>query len=219
MIPIMITPVILAMSTIFFLNYSSVSPFKQQSSLSLLDKSFVAPKKGPDSSRALWQSSPPLADGPQSSPISASHRVRTKQETIRLNGDLIIGGLFPMHEAANEPHFCGEIKEGKGIQRLEAMLYALDKINSDPSLLPNLTLGKSVRFSACAPASSPKDGLKWLQAPNGREHFYEVSILDGSRGLLIISANWILCVIRSEKVSFHGLSQMSWDFRLYQPLQ
>ena len=36
---------------------------------------------------------------------------------------------------------CGTIKGEKGIQRAEAMLYAIDRINEDQTLLPGITLG------------------------------------------------------------------------------
>jgi len=36
---------------------------------------------------------------------------------------------------------CGTIKGEKGIQRAEAMLYAIDQINADPTLLPGISLG------------------------------------------------------------------------------
>ena len=65
-----------------------------------------------------------------------------KDKTIKIEGDVIFGGLFPMHErgeSKSEP--CGQIKEEKGIQRMEAMLWALDQINNDPKLLPGITLG------------------------------------------------------------------------------
>ncbi|NXV98619.1 GRM7 protein, partial [Calonectris borealis] len=63
---------------------------------------------------------------------------------IRLEGDLTLGGLFPVHArgAAGTP--CGGVKKEKGIQRLEAMLYALDRVNGDPRVLPNLTLGARI---------------------------------------------------------------------------
>lgn len=60
---------------------------------------------------------------------------------IKIHGDVIFGGLFPMHERGGDGEPCGQIKAEKGIQRLEAMLYALDQINKDPDILPNITLG------------------------------------------------------------------------------
>uniref|UniRef100_T1K818 Uncharacterized protein n=1 Tax=Tetranychus urticae TaxID=32264 RepID=T1K818_TETUR len=73
---------------------------------------------------------------------NSPYRSQNKQEMIKFHGDINIGGLFPMHDAGDEQHLCGSIKEGKGIQRMEAMLYAVDMINNDTNLLPNLTLGK-----------------------------------------------------------------------------
>lgn len=68
-----------------------------------------------------------------------------RHSVIKVDGDIIFGGLFPLHESGDE--LCGAIKEEKGIQRLEAMLYAIDMINADESLLPNLRIGKLFVFS------------------------------------------------------------------------
>nr|QVK45749.1 G protein-coupled receptor [Proales similis] len=89
--------------------------------------------------------------------------------------DIYIGGLFPVHAPKYmredtgenaEPkeaetyadHFmsryflnevgCGEIKKERGIQRLEAMLFAIDLINNRSDLLPNLKLGTKI-YDTC----------------------------------------------------------------------
>lgn len=63
---------------------------------------------------------------------------------IVTEGDIIFGGLFPVHEQSVQAGTCGRIKFDKGVQRLEAMLYAVDLLNADPSILPNLTVGVHV---------------------------------------------------------------------------
>ena len=40
---------------------------------------------------------------------------------------------------------CGAVREQYGIQRVEAMMHTLDRINADPSILPNITLGCEIR--------------------------------------------------------------------------
>ncbi|KPP63662.1 hypothetical protein Z043_118058, partial [Scleropages formosus] len=61
--------------------------------------------------------------------------------SIRIEGDLTLGGLFPVHARGAPGAPCGDLKKENGIHRLEAMLYALDQINGDDELLPNITLG------------------------------------------------------------------------------
>jgi len=43
---------------------------------------------------------------------------------------------------------CGNIKKERGIQRLEAMLYAIDLINNSTHILPNIKLGAKI-FDTC----------------------------------------------------------------------
>lgn len=76
--------------------------------------------------------------------VSIRHTSSHNHAFIKLDGDLIFGGLFPMHDSGDEMSLCGAIKEEKGIQRLEAMLYAIDMINADYTLLPNITIGKLI---------------------------------------------------------------------------
>lgn len=45
---------------------------------------------------------------------------------------------------------CGAVREQYGIQRVEAMMHTLDRINADPTILPNITLGCEIRLETIA---------------------------------------------------------------------
>lgn len=85
---------------------------------------------------------------------------------IRTGGDLILGGIFPMHEHdINKPEYpCGMVKEEKGIQRLEAMMYALDKINKENAdLLPNVTLGSLIIDSCSSDTYALEQSMEFVR--------------------------------------------------------
>lgn len=85
---------------------------------------------------------------------------------IRTRGDIILGGIFPMHEHNNNnPEYpCGDVKEEKGIQRLEAMMYALDIINmNDPDLLPNVTLGSLIIDSCSSDTYALEQSMEFVR--------------------------------------------------------
>ncbi|EDO31767.1 predicted protein, partial [Nematostella vectensis] len=63
----------------------------------------------------------------------------------QVSGDVIIGGLFSVHSAGGDKFRCGPLNEQVGIHRLEAMLYAIDLVNADHTLLPNISLGADIR--------------------------------------------------------------------------
>ena len=65
----------------------------------------------------------------------------------RNDKDFVFGGLFPIHSDAPDSSGarCGEVRQERGLERMEAMLFALDKITADTSLLPGLQLGYDIR--------------------------------------------------------------------------
>ncbi|NXL13216.1 GRM7 protein, partial [Setophaga kirtlandii] len=84
--------------------------------------------------------------------------------SIRLEGDITLGGLFPVHANGHPNSPCGLIKKENGIHRLEAMLYALDQINSDPDLLPNVTLGARILDTCSRDTYALEQSLTFVQA-------------------------------------------------------
>ena len=68
--------------------------------------------------------------------VSEAADASTKPDKVYLAGDVVLGGLFPIHEKSKSKNMrCGLKTYNRGIQRLEAMLYAVDTINKDDSLL------------------------------------------------------------------------------------
>lgn len=65
----------------------------------------------------------------------------------RKGKDFVFGGLFPIHSdvAGSGGAQCGEVRRERGLERMEAMLFAVDHINSDPNILSGIELGYDVR--------------------------------------------------------------------------
>uniref|UniRef100_A0A8C6NTT1 Glutamate metabotropic receptor 4 n=1 Tax=Nothobranchius furzeri TaxID=105023 RepID=A0A8C6NTT1_NOTFU len=84
--------------------------------------------------------------------------------SIRIDGDISLGGLFPVHARGHDGKPCGELKKEKGIHRLEAMLFALDRINNDNNLLPNITLGARILDTCSRDTHALEQSLTFVQA-------------------------------------------------------
>uniref|UniRef100_A0A8U8BSP3 Uncharacterized protein n=1 Tax=Geospiza parvula TaxID=87175 RepID=A0A8U8BSP3_GEOPR len=93
---------------------------------------------------------------------------------ISMDGDLVIGGLFPVHEKGVGSEDCGKINEHRGIQRLEAMLFALDEINKDGSILPGVKLGAHILDTCSKDTYALEQSLDFVRASltrvDGSEH-------------------------------------------------
>lgn len=98
-------------------------------------------------------------------PVVLTHSLQQEYaHSIRLDGDIILGGLFPVHARGEMGAPCGELKKEKGIHRLEAMLFAIDLINKDPELLPNVTLGARILDTCSRDTYTLEQSLTFVQA-------------------------------------------------------
>uniref|UniRef100_A0AAY4E302 Metabotropic glutamate receptor 3 n=1 Tax=Denticeps clupeoides TaxID=299321 RepID=A0AAY4E302_9TELE len=93
----------------------------------------------------------------------------SKREII-IKGDLVIGGLFPVHEKGEGSKDCGKINEERGIQRLEAMLMALDEINQDDHILPGVTLGARILDTCSKDTYALEQSLEFVRASLTKVH-------------------------------------------------
>ena len=60
-------------------------------------------------------------------------------------GDIMLGGLFSVHQPPDMPGSqCGEINL-RELSQMQAMIFAIERINNDTSLLSNISLGYDVR--------------------------------------------------------------------------
>lgn len=77
------------------------------------------------------------------SSVNSSGALWPVKHSAVVEGDIVLGGLMMVHEREDSVT-CGPVMPQGGIQALEAMLYTLDRINADPFILPNITLGAHI---------------------------------------------------------------------------
>ncbi|VDD92879.1 unnamed protein product [Enterobius vermicularis] len=110
--------------------------------------------------------------------MSPGHHVRQ----IRVPGDIIIGGVFPVHtKSVAVDHPCGVIAETRGVHRVEAMLYALDIINNQRDFLRGFRLGALILDSCSNPAFALNQSLDFVRDLIGTNDASEFQCRDGSR--------------------------------------
>lgn len=104
-------------------------------------------------------------------------------------GDIIIGALFSVHHqpTVDKVHErkCGEVREQYGIQRVEAMLHTLDRINQNQTLLPNITLGCEIRDSCWHSAVALEQSIEFIRDSliSAEEEEGLMKCVDGSTSL------------------------------------
>ncbi len=77
--------------------------------------------------------------------------------------DVILGGLFAIHNSAGGGGKCGEIRRKGGVERMIAMLYAIDLINNDKDILLNLTLGYDIRDTCSSENIGLDEGIAFIK--------------------------------------------------------
>ncbi|KAK9407855.1 putative G-protein coupled receptor [Crotalus adamanteus] len=89
-------------------------------------------------------------------------------------GDIILGGLFPIHfgvaakhqDLKSRPESVECIRYNfRGFRWLQAMIFAIEEINNSPTLLPNMTLGYS-SFDTCNTVSKALEATLSFVAQN-----------------------------------------------------
>ena len=59
-------------------------------------------------------------------------------------GDVIIGALFRIHQLTEVGTTCTNMTDSAAIQRVEALLYAIERINKQ-NLVPGVKFGKTLK--------------------------------------------------------------------------
>lgn len=99
--------------------------------------------------------------------VSVKAQASERRVLAYIPGDIIIGALFSVHHQppADKVHErkCGAVREQYGIQRVEAMMHTLDRINADPHILPNITLGCEIRDSCWHSAVALEQSIEFIR--------------------------------------------------------
>jgi metabotropic glutamate receptor 1 len=135
-----------------------------------------------------------------------------KRKKIVQHGDLMIGALVPVHE---QPSFrdddkssskrkCGIIRDQYGVQRVEALLYMLDKINdkNQTSLLPGIKLGLEIRDECWTSSIALEETIDFIKDTIAIDETITDASLDSS--MLDVQASPLGTVTRLNGTTLQG---------------
>ena len=139
---------------------------------------------------------------------------------------LLLGGLFPVH-ANNGSGSCGKIQD-YGLQRLEAMVLAVNMINNDTKLLPGLRLGFDIRDTCSQPDTALQASLDFIvgldsSSNNDQESINKTMVTPGISGVVgsassseSISAASLLRLFQTPQISYASTARILSDKSRYE---
>ena len=130
-------------------------------------------------------------------------------DPLTTNGNIILGGLFPIHKIGSNEKECGSFNELVGYQYMEAMLYAVDEINKRQDILPGVKLG-TIIYDTCRSPTITADKTKefirlTLTPPNANGSEFAGVIGPFTSGNSVIVANF-LRVFKIPQISYGSLT-------------
>ena len=85
-------------------------------------------------------------------------------KAIYTSGDIILGGVFPVHGAGTQEEPCFSMNRERGIQRLEAMRFAIQQVNANPNLLKGVHLGASILDTCSDPTYALDQSIEFVMS-------------------------------------------------------
>ncbi|XP_069980760.1 uncharacterized protein [Penaeus vannamei] len=93
---------------------------------------------------------------------ASCHSPEADHVFIESPDQLYILATFNVHERGDKPLECGPLRGDRGIQSVEALLWSLEQVNSDPDLLPGVTLGAIVLDACSSKEKAVRDVTNFL---------------------------------------------------------
>lgn len=129
-------------------------------------------------------------------------------------GDILIGGIYSVRDQSkDQTNPCGgQVTNWRWQQNIQAIVYSIDKINADPTILPNVTLGFVIiddcrnAVTALGQALSFTQGSRTSSEPgmcSGRPTSgYDVAVVLGpTSSSRSVSSNQLLSLYRIPQIS------------------
>ena len=139
--------------------------------------------------------------------------VTTVHGHVLIRGNVTLGALVPIHTHKSNLE-CGEIHERLGIQRLEAVMYTIDRINNNLSILRDISLGLEA-YDTCASETIALDraldfirgDLSSKRSARSLGHFQEVvGVLGPLFSSVSIQVAYLFRLFEMPQVSFESTS-------------
>ncbi|XP_077995848.1 uncharacterized protein LOC144449214 [Glandiceps talaboti] len=143
-----------------------------------------------------------------------------------IQGDITLGGMFAVHFEGETPDKCGPIHP-TGVIRLEAMMYAIDKINADNNILPGLKLGmiggdscysakqikqKTMAFIGAADFSK---GVVGVQTSPIGQRTHIMGTIGTTRSSLAIAMNDVTRILMVPQIAYSATSPLLSDKEMF----
>ncbi|XP_036599495.1 vomeronasal type-2 receptor 26-like [Trichosurus vulpecula] len=157
---------------------------------------------------------------------------------VHRDGDLVIGGFFPLYlmavksfRGSEHPHKACNAHQWlhKNFQQVLALMFAVEEINKDPWLLPNITLGLQIYNTYHSDSRTLESSLRWLSGQDPTNPNYScqrqdksVAVIGGATSTVSVQMGTLLGLYRipqisygpfdpalSDKVQFPSLYQMA----------